>query len=532
MNPWKPMPMVRLLIPFAAGVIFARTGSTVNATWIVPVISVSVVTFLLVLVLVEAKGISYRYHWIPGLLIGCSLILLGAHTILITGEKRSTGLHEQVFAARITEPPHQSGSRIKLTGRVYLFDTLSTKLYPDKKMLLSLPHDTAASELRYGDWVLLRATLRDIPASAGRGDFDAAGYWGLRGVFSQAWVETGSWKQTGIPSGGSIQKGAFRIRDKLLEILRTHLPVREEFAVASAILLGYTTEIDPDLKKGFAASGAMHILSVSGMHVGIIFIFLETLFRFLNRRRHGPGIKALLMILMIWIYSFVTGLSPPVFRAALMITMLILGNITSRRPDSLNTMSASMFVMLLTDPMLIFHLGFQFSYLAVAGILLFYKPIFTMFRIRVWGLSTIWALVSVSIAAQLSTFPLALHAFHQFPNYFLIANLVVVPLTSLVIYSGIGVIAFSSLPEVSGYVAFLLGISTRILNSVVRMVEGLPGATLSGIYLTGIDTILIYILIISGYLFIRTRKGLYFLFSLTIILVISGERLAAQVLPM
>ncbi|TSA26141.1 MAG: ComEC family competence protein, partial [Bacteroidetes bacterium] len=453
----------------------------------------------------------FRWRWLPGFNIFLLMFWLGVLTVqsncqLPTVNCQLRTADCQLFSAEILEPPRHTSKTVKLIVSRYDLDTNANTLIREGKALLFLEKDSNSLALQFGDWIIGSTSLKSLKNGANPYAFDPAGYYGKKGVFRQGWVASTDWERTGIPEHNSIKRLAFIFRDRLLKVLRDNSLQGEEFAVASAILLGYYGEIGQDLKKGFAASGAMHILAVSGMHVGILYLFLETLLGFLKRRRYGSIVKAVLMVLMIWVYAFITGLSPPVFRAALMLSLLILGKTAGRKPDSLNVVAGSMFIMLVADPMLLFHTGFQFSYLAVTGILFLYSPIFQLIRAPGWVLSRGWSLVSLSLAAQISTFPLALYAFHQFPNYFILTNLLVLPLTSLVIYCGIGLLALNPVPVLSQWFAKGLCFFVGTLNVTVSFIEGLPGSVTTGIYPSFPDTLVLYLAIISAGCFLLTRK--------------------------
>jgi len=533
MNPWKPYPLIRLLIPFLGGVIYAliESGWQFEISWLIVVLgSLTIVLLLLTLF----HNLSFRTRWMPGLTIFLLMIILGIVTVqsnkaeLIGSKELAWGSSRyQIFPAEILEPPGNSSRSVRLIVRRYEVDTLRKLLIKREKVSLFLEKDTNSLDLQFGDWLIVSTSLKPVRDESNPYGFDPAAYYGRIGVFSQGWVKSTDWKPTHLSKSYLIRRWAFTLRDRMMNILRENSLKGEEFAIASAILLGYTGEIGQDLRKGFAATGAMHVLAVSGMHVGVIFLFLERLLAFLKRRRFGTMIRAILMIFIIWCYAMVTGLSPPVFRAALMLSMIIVGGTFKRKTDSLNIVGASMLVMLLIDPSLLLHLGFQFSYLAVFGILILYKPVYQLFPAVGWVARKVWGLIAVSIAAQLATFPIALYTFHQFPNYFLLTNLLILPLASFVIYSGIGVLALSPVPVLSALLAKVLTIIVAILNSIIRFIENLPGSTSTGFYPSLPEILILYlgIAVVCSFLFTRKTIWVYTLLVLIIMWsIMNGSR--------
>ena len=521
MNPWRPYPLIRLLIPFLGGVICALLAPH----WLThPNYSVGILGLLsaTAVVAIVAFRIPYKFRWVTGVLIGLSLFSAGVTTVICTKPHRPTS-HEpastrQLLVAEITEPPRQSTRTIRLIVKTFRFDSIRRSLTEDGKKLLFLPRTDQSLSLSYGDWIVFSGWLNPIRGASNPYAFDPAAYYHRKGVFRQAWVDSTQWEPSGGRKRYSIRRFAFSLRSKMLNILRENQLKGDEFAVASALLLGYVNEIDKELRKDYASSGAMHILAVSGMHVGIIFLFLEFSLSWLNRRKQGPVIKSIVMILAIWGYALITGLSPSVFRAAVMLSFVIAGRTTRRKPESLNVVAAAMFIMLISEPRLLLNIGFQFSYLAVFGILFLYRPLVNLLPVSAWFPSKIWALVSVSIAAQLATFPLALYAFHQFPNYFILTNILVVPLASLIIYTGIGVLSVSALPWLSILVAKGLSFLVWLLNSAIRFVEGLPGSTTTGIYISGLDALFFYLFILSIMLLLTSRRIRYLYLCLVLLI--------------
>ena len=462
------------------------------------------------------------------MLIAASLFSAGITSVScsqpqLPASHQSPEVKRQLLVATITEPPRQSIKTIRLIAAAYHLDSSRRALTKEEKVLLFLPRNSRSQSLDYGDWIVFSGWLNPIRGASNPYAFDPAAYYHRKGVFRQAWVDSTEWEPSRGRKQYSIRRFAFCLRSKLLNILRENQLKGDEFAVASALLLGYVNEIDKELRKDYASSGAMHILAVSGMHVGIIFLFLEFSLSFLNRRKQGPWIKAIWMILVIWGYALITGLSPSVFRAAIMLTFVIAGRTTRRKPETLNVVAAAMFIMLISEPLLLLNIGFQFSYLAVFGILFLYRPLVNLLPVSAWFPSKIWALVSVSIAAQLATFPLALYAFHQFPNYFILTNILVVPLASLIIYTGIGVLSVSALPWLSLIVAKGLSFLVWLLNTVIRFVEGLPGSTTTSIYISGLDTLFLYLLILLMILFLTARKIRYIYLCLVLLIFFSAR---------
>jgi competence protein ComEC len=284
----------------------------------------------------------------------------------------------------------------------------------------------------------------------------------------------------------------------------------DEFAVLAALTLGYTDALQPDLRKSYSATGAMHILSVSGLHVGVVYFVLMFLFGFLDKTQRLKVLKTILIMLILWAYAFLTGLSPAVIRATLMFTFVAIATCFERKSQIYNTIFMSAFFMLLVNPNSLFDIGFQLSYSAVLSIIFFQPMVSPLYTANNRVTRFVWEMFSVSVAAQLGTTPFTLYYFHQFPNYFLLTNLVAIPLSSVVIYLAMGLLMVSFIPYLSVVVAFLLKWSLWLLNFLIVGIQHLP-YSLSYISLDVRQLLVLFIAIfcLSGYFYTKKYATLF-----------------------
>lgn len=512
MNSWRPYPLLRLIFPFVAGILFGILPEHhfhVSVWFDIALLAVTLIYLFSLL-----RLIPFRYRWCSGLVFYLILFITGYQLVFVYNYAERHGFignnREGIFIAIIDEPPVEKGGHYRITlGLRYLLSGDSWQK-SEGRALASCRSDSTGRSLQYGDALLLKGRFEPISDNANPQSFNYASFLKLKGITHQVYLKAYQWRHINYPSGNIAQRFAYRFRDSLLEIFRKQNISGREFGVAAALLLGYTNGIDPELRSEYSATGAMHILSVSGMHVGIIYIFLEMLLGFMSRNRRLRLIKTIVLMLFIWSYALITGLSPSVIRAAAMLSFVIMGRALDRSPDMFNILSASLILILSTNPYLIMDIGFQLSYIAVIGIIVMYKPIHGIFTISSWILEKIWSIVACSLAATIATLPLTLFAFHQFPNYFIITNIAVVPLSSLIIYFGIASLIFSPIQVVSTLIASFFSWLVWLLNSIIHFIDDLPGSTLRGIFLTFEQMLLLYILIIAIVLFISMRQRLFF----------------------
>ena len=377
------------------------------------------------------------------------------------------------------------------------------------KLLIYFRKDAAAQQLRYGDRIAFSQLPHEIPEPANPAQFDNRRFLRFHQVNRQVFLETDQWKLLCSRSGNILVDAANRLRYHLLKVFRDHYIDGQDYAVLSALLLGYTDEIDPAVVRAYAVSGALHVLSVSGLHVGIIYIALNMLLFFLNRSRAGKLFKALLILLFLWFYAMITGLQPSVLRSAAMLSFVVIGSVMERRTNMYNTLAASAFLLLAWDPYILTQVGFQLSYLAVIGIVFLYPKIFHLLYVKNRLFKAAWSLTAVSIAAQLATFPLGLYYFHQFPNYFLVSNMLIIPLSTVIIYGGILLLLLNPLTLVAHYLGYVLGLLVHALNDMVMKIETLPHALLDGISISAAEAILIYLVLLGILFFVLYRRSLF-----------------------
>jgi competence protein ComEC len=306
------------------------------------------------------------------------------------------------------------------------------------------------------------------------------------------------------------------------ERMKEFVQGEQEQAIAMALVLGVTDGLDNDLQNAYSASGAMHVLAVSGLHVGIIYWMILLLLKPIRSLAWSAWLIAIISLVCLWAYAFVTGLSPSVLRAVTMFSFMAIAKPFSRSTNIYNTLAASAFILLIYNPYLIMSVGFQLSYLAVIGIVYLQRPLYNLWEAPNKFLDWCWSISCVSIAAQIATFALGLLYFHQFPVYFLFSNLFVIPGSFVVLVLGILLLAVSPLTSVAFVVGWLLEWTIKIVNIGVFAVEDLPYSLINGVYLTTFQCWLLMGVIISFILLFEFRKFHHLISAFLLILIYSG----------
>lgn len=391
-----------------------------------------------------------------------------------------------------------------------------------KLLLYIAKKDFAPGRFHYGDKILVKGNPQEISPPANPDEFDFKRFFSFKNISHHQFVESRDVKFISSAKGRGFIYYSHQVRSWAMEKISAYVQGHNERAITIALVLGVTDGIDNDLQNAYAASGAMHVLAVSGMHVGIIYAIILFLFKPLNRYSWSTWVTAIVSLVLLWGFAFVTGLSPSVLRAVTMFSFIALARPFGRQTNIYNTLAASVFFLLLYNPYLIMSVGFQLSYLAVLGIVCLQRPLYRLWEIENRVGDWFWQITCISLAAQAATFALALLYFHQFPTYFLFSNLLVIPLSTLVLVLGIFLLSVSFLSPLAIGIAVLLGWLVRALNWIVFKTEALPFSLINDIHITAFQCLLLSSLIIGLILLFQFRSisWLYVSFGLTLLFAI------------
>jgi len=392
------------------------------------------------------------------------------------------------------------------------------------KMLLYIAKNNVPEiNLRYGDRIILNGSPQPINPPANPGEFDFKRFLSFKNITHQLFIKPTDYVRLPAREPKGMIYYANEARKWSLQKLAEFIPGKNEQAVASALVLGVTDAIDDDTISAYAASGALHVLAVSGMHVGIIYAIILFLFKPAEKFRGSKWVVALVSLVLLWSFAFITGLSPSVLRAVAMFSFVALARPFGIRTNIYNTLATSAFVLLLYNPYLIMSVGFQLSYLAVFGIVYLQQPIYHLWEIKNRIGDWIWQMTCISIAAQLATFVLSLLYFHQFPTYFLVSNLFVIPLSTLVLLAGMAMLAISFITPVAIVMGWAVGWLVRILNGIVFATESLPFSLINNIHISIFQCWLLFVILIALILLVQFRKiqWLYLSFLVSVVFLIT-----------
>lgn len=474
MNFLQRTPFFRLLLPLVTGIVVFRYFHL--EPWLLVVLVFLSLACVLNAYFIRSVEKQYHFRWLFGVGIGLFLFVLG-YWLSVQKQKEAvfTDLNRKgIFRIAMVSSPAEKAQSYQCKVKLLQFFDGQTWKPSHGKAIVYLQKDSLSEALLYGDILMVQAEFQSPTGPVNPGGFDYAAYLARQGIAANAYLASGAWQKAGSEASFSVRRLASAFRARLLSIYKSFGIAGDEYAVLAALTLGYTDALQPDLRASYSASGAMHILSVSGLHVGIVYVVIAFLLGFMDKSAKTKVLKTVLVVLFLWAYAFITGLSPSVERASLMFSLVAIGIALDRRSQIYNTVFMSAFLMLILNPDFLYDVGFQLSYAAVLSIVFFQRPFTQLLPVRHKALRWLRDLFAVSVAAQLGTLPFTLYYFHQFPNYFLLTNVVAIPLSTLVIYLAIVLLVVAFIPFVATAVAFLLKLSLWLLNFLIVGIEHLP----------------------------------------------------------
>ncbi|MCK5840313.1 MAG: ComEC family competence protein, partial [Bacteroidales bacterium] len=469
---------------------------------------------------------SYKARILPGISILLQYFFFGMLIALFSDNRIKADHIENYFPCdydyiivKVTSQPESTEKTYKFQSKIIGLKSDENWVHYTGKVLCYVQKDSRSHKIKYGNYLIISSRIREVKPPPNPGQFNYSGYLAHKTIYHHTYINADAWFLSSRHTQRTLVSESGKVRNNIQKKIKSLNLSKDDFALASALLLGSKDKLSDEQKENFSSAGAMHVLCVSGLHVGIIYIVLGYCFVFLKRNRNWNVVRTILIILLIWAYAFITGLAPSVLRASLMFSFIALGSTFKRHTNIFNTLFASALILLIINPQMLFAVGFQLSYLALMGILSVQPFLYQLWSAPGKAMDKIWSLTTVSIAAQLATFPLALLYFHQFPNYFIITNLIVIPLAGMIIYSGIIALICSPIPYVHDFFRIIFKLFLKTMNGSVHLIDNLPFSTTKGILLVGYEVLFLYLffLMIGQMISTKNKKIIYYLLSLLII---------------
>jgi competence protein ComEC len=510
---WIPYPMVRVTLFFIGGILLGIFFTDIIPEWSILLLSGSLLILFFVTCFIIKKKES-----LSGFL-GLTLVVLLGYLVLLqktdyrNQQHLSNFTHPiEAYQAIVTSTPESKENSWKIQAAIVQVKAGGWRKITGN-VLLYVSKKKDSVRFNFGDILLIRGTPVLISSPANPFEFDYKRYLSYKSIYHQQFLQQEDVHLISQTDTKGFLYYAAQARQKASSIVRKHVSGQQEQAIALALILGVNEGLDSDLQSAYSASGAMHVLSVSGLHVSILYLTILFLFKPIQSQKWSPWIMTCISIMLLWFYAFITGLSPSVLRAVTMFSFIALAKPFGKRTNMYNTLAASAFLILLFDPYLVMSVGLQLSYLAVIGIVYLQKPIYQLWETKNKIADWIWQITCVSIAAQIATFALGLFYFHQFPVYFLLSNIAVIPGSFIVLILGVFLLIVNWLSPIASITGHLLNFSIQLLNKSVFLVEDLPFSLINGVYLSPVQCALLILLIIAFTLLLEKKKFIYIIYA-------------------
>lgn len=522
-------PFLRLLVPFAGGIVcgdayffrqqaelslhmsseVSRLFAGLFSVWI------CVAGFLLLLLTYFLSG-KYHFRWLYGVFAFLCYFVLGAGMAEERLHRTDFSFSDEVavYQAVIKENPEVKERsilcRVQLEGKIE--NELVQREKYDNTVLLYFPKDSAAAELSRGDKLWVHARLAPPVNNGNPDEFDYVRYLIRKGGSATAYVPAGHWRVTGHETSRTFRQVASDYREEVVGLYRRLSFQGNNLAVLSALTVGDKENLSEDIQETYSVAGASHVLALSGLHIGFLYVLLFFLFSLIWRRWiFFKPIGLLFIILLLWAFAFLTGLSSSVVRSVIMFSILAVSCLQPEKPLTLNILAATAFLMLLYNPLWIFDVGFQLSFVAVASILLIQPKLYKLLSVKRRIPRYIWGLLTVSVAAQIGTAPLVIFYFSRFSTHFLLTNLWVIPMVTLILYSAIFMLILTPFPFLQLCFASVVNALLSAQNYVLRWIEQLPASSIDGLWIGfwGVLLFYLFLLLLFRSFAVRTARSVY-----------------------
>lgn len=501
--PWHRFPLLRVVIALILGIITSSIISVPTSVYLS--LSFLAITSCIVCHKVGVKITQQLFF--KSVLLLVAVFFLGAaryssETYSLPNNHYSHHLIDngkQSIEALILERP-------KVRNRARTFVEVSSIIDGDgnyqptqgKMVLYFLAEDSVATAYQPGDKVALQTSITPTLANTNPYAFDYKEYLHNRGVDYQGFVSSDRHTRVAERQLPIWAQLASDFRGHALQTIQDYMSGADEKAVVSAMLLGYRNNISSELYDSYTDTGVVHVLAVSGLHVGIVAGLLLYLLSFLTDKRLSTKVlKTVIVILILGAYVLVTGAAPAVVRAAIMFGLMLIASFLSNDLNVFNSLSLAAIAMLLVTTSMLFQASFQFSFLALTSIVFFQPYLVQLVSPKSKILDWMWQMITVAISAQILVFPLTIFYFHKFPLYFMLSSIIAIPAAVGIIYGGILLLAAAVIvpSAVTTLIGTLLSWWVWGFNKSIALINSLPGTVVDGIWFEPSTTILLYILI-------------------------------------
>jgi len=510
---WKKAPFIRILISFIAGILAQWYLQFAPFVWCI-VLVVCIVVGVLFFYIPLAK--RYRLGFLNGMFMLTSFAATGALLTWnydIRNYKNWMGhfnTSSALLVATLDETPVEKTKSLKANASISMLLENGRSIPVNGKVILYFKRDSLLPAMSNGSQLILRKSMQEIKNSGNPGGFDYKRYCLFRAITHQAYLKPNDFSVLTTSNKQWLSSFLDGIREKVLNILRTNIKGTKELGLAEALLIGYKDDLDKTLVQSYTNTGVVHIIAISGLHLGLIYWLLVQLLKPLQRRKYMSWLRPVIIIFGLWLFSLLAGAQPSILRSAVMFTCIVIGETIAKKTSIYNSLAFSAFGLLCWNPYWLWDVGFQLSYSAVLSIIIFMRPVYNLLYVKNRILDFFWKINAVTIAAQILTLPLSIYHFHQFPVFFILTNFVAVPFSGIILFGEMLLCVLSFIPVVAKLTGEALFWLIRVMNGYVERIEALPFSLWDGLQINILQAAFLFLFLagISYWLLEKKKPGL------------------------
>jgi competence protein ComEC len=530
---WLPFIYVRWLFWLVVGILWEIWGNGYALVGWIGFIG-SVIGFALSHFFLPARW-RVAHTWIIGAFASLVLVNFGVvltHNRIERYDKRHF-LHQkniEAYTTQIVQEPQDKTRSYRAVGEIQQIKVAGKWQASQGKVLLYFRKEAGKfDKLQYGNIYIVKGSPQEVPPPSNPAMFDFREYLAYQNVYHQQFLSPEEVQQIGHEVPNYLMYFAIYLRGLCMRIFDTHVVGGQESALATALVLGIKDDVEADILEAYTVTGLMHILAVSGMHVGLLMTVPMYFFKPLQRKTDKKSKRkkvgfVVAMIVGLFFYALLTGLSASISRAVVMCSFLLVGKVLGKRGSLYNILALSAFVLLIWEPFWILNVGFQLSYLAVLGIFYIQPRIERWITPNTAFMREVWSIVTITISAQIATTPISLFYFHQFPNYFLISNLLAVPISNAVLYTVLLLLLFNWIPYLSTFLGFIASSLIWFTNQIIFFIQKMPAQLSDGIWLEWWEVIFLYAFVVFFLMTWELHKTRYWLYAVVCLGFFTGSR--------
>ena len=520
----RKAPFLRLLIALSAGIILQ---------WYIPVLPlVPIILFLAslsayLLFAFLSPAAKFNRRWLQGIAVLVMIISAGNLLCFIKNPLHQKSNYTNVYkagdaiVATVNESLLSKPATYKADATVNGIYHNKTYLPASGTIIVYFDKTGLDTSLAYGTQLVFTRPPQSIINLNNPGGFNYSRFLLFQGVTAQVYLKSNQYKIVANNKGSTVMAAILRLQVYILNTIKTFIPNQKEKGVAEALLIGYRNDLDKQLVQSYSNTGVVHIIAISGLHLGMMYGFILFLFSPAKRKRWYRFAMPVSALFVLWTFTLLAGAVPSILRSAVTFTFIVVGVLINRKGSVYNTLAASAFCLLLFNPYYLWDVGFQLSYTAVLGITLFTKPLHNLFYVENKAMNKVWLATCVTLAAQILTLPVVLYNFRQFPILFLITNLLVVALSEVILFALLFLVLVGNLTSIASFAGKAIQALLWLMNSIIEYTEKIPLSLWKDIKIDTVQAWLLYLFIILFVLWLLYKLPKLFVYSLMILVVIA-----------